>query len=217
MQLPLSYQTEHIMTSSDDDKETKQDDIVIEERRLGALRHLSSWSYRTATVLVFVVVILGLIGSLNLATSSAKQDEASSLDMMSTARLFQDGHDADDSVRSCTFEECTSAACDFSLAPYLCLFHNGGYHGGCSPSHWTSDSCTESCDLSTCTSLKIPDNVHSCRGVECSKSWCSGEQVCSNKAAPYQCLDGPGRYGCSDDEYHWVTNNCPSCCDASLC
>lgn len=119
--------------------------------------------------------------------------------------------------RPCSFSECLASRCDPDHAPYLCLFHNGGPHGGCSPVPWNDWSCDESCDSSACASLPIPDDVEPCNGKVCSKEWCNtaAAQLCG-PAVPYQCTGGPARFGCSDDVYHWVMEGC-ECCDARTC
>lgn len=33
-------------------------------------------------------------------------------------------------ARPCTFEECFASNCNHEVAPYTCLYHNGGPHGG---------------------------------------------------------------------------------------
>lgn len=33
-------------------------------------------------------------------------------------------------ARPCTFKECFASNCNHEAAPYTCLFHNGGPHGG---------------------------------------------------------------------------------------
>jgi hypothetical protein len=33
-------------------------------------------------------------------------------------------------VRPCTFDECNGSSCNHDYAPYTCLWHNGGPHGG---------------------------------------------------------------------------------------
>ena len=38
------------------------------------------------------------------------------------------------SVPSCTFEECYGSNCNHEVAPFTCLFNNGGPHGGLAPS-----------------------------------------------------------------------------------
>lgn len=78
------------------------------------------------------------------------------------------------SSRPCTFDECYDSKCDQELAPYTCLFHNGGPHGGCGPAPWIEGTCTEQCDLRGCVDLPIPDNVEDC-DAPCSASWCASE------------------------------------------
>jgi len=123
-------------------------------------------------------------------------------------------------VRDCSFEECYATHCDWSTAPFTCLFHNGGPHGGCSPVEWTVDTCTEQCNLEICDSLPIPDTVASCDGVACSESWCEGGQVCGDDV-PYQCTSGSARFGCSADELQWTlrtsADTCSECCDSTTC
>merc|ERR1740117_1506807 len=51
------------------------------------------------------------------------------------------------SVPSCTFEECYGSNCNQEVAPFTCLFNNGGPHGGCSPTPWLEGTCTTSCDF----------------------------------------------------------------------
>ena len=118
-------------------------------------------------------------------------------------------------TRACTFFECLNSGCDPIGAPFTCLFHNGGPHGGCSPTIWTPETCSESCDLSECAEWPIPDSLESCEGSKCSPEWCQQGQLCG-KSVQYQCTEGPGRFGCSDDQYHWVLYGC-SCCDVNSC
>jgi hypothetical protein len=33
-------------------------------------------------------------------------------------------------VHACSFEDCYASNCDHEIAPYTCLFNNGGPHGG---------------------------------------------------------------------------------------
>jgi hypothetical protein len=124
--------------------------------------------------------------------------------------------------RPCTFDECFATRCNADVAPYTCLFNNGGPHGGCSQSSWLTGTCTEQCDLSLCSGLEIPDSASSCAAVKCTKSWCTEQpQLCPADAAPYQCTDGAARYGCSADPYQWTlkvsTDACSACCDTSSC
>eukprot|EP00527_Entomoneis_sp_CCMP2396_P003693 CAMPEP_0198137420 /NCGR_PEP_ID=MMETSP1443-20131203/898_1 /TAXON_ID=186043 /ORGANISM="Entomoneis sp., Strain CCMP2396" /LENGTH=182 /DNA_ID=CAMNT_0043798827 /DNA_START=83 /DNA_END=628 /DNA_ORIENTATION=+ len=106
------------------------------------------------------------------------------------------------STRACDFEECYNNDCNHESAPFICLFHNGGPHMGCSPVDWTPESCDDSCDLSACDDMVIPDDTDSCEGVVCETEWCNGAQICPTDV-PYQCVDGSARFGCSGDKLHW--------------
>lgn len=41
-----------------------------------------------------------------------------------------EAHPLKDGARDCTFNECFASNCDHESAPFTCLFHNGGPHGG---------------------------------------------------------------------------------------
>lgn len=120
----------------------------------------------------------------------------------------------------CTFAECRSSHCDYLAAPYLCLFHNGGPHGGCSPVPWAEGTCAVSCDQGGCDGLDLPSDATSCDGTVCEEEDCASGQACG-RDAPYQCTAGSARHGCNDDEYHWTiyasAETCSSCCDARTC
>ena len=122
-------------------------------------------------------------------------------------------------VTACTFDECARSMCNAEAAPYTCLFHNGGVHGGCSPIPWTDETCTTQCDVSGCDDLEIPDSVEDCNQA-CPKEWCQIGRVCGSEA-PYQCTNGASAFGCSEDAYHWTFRvseaACSSCCKASTC
>jgi hypothetical protein len=122
-------------------------------------------------------------------------------------------------VTACTFDECARSNCNAEAAPYTCLFHNGGVHGGCSPIPWTPESCTKQCDVSGCDDLAIPDSTPDCKH-ECPEEWCEMGRVCGGDA-PYQCTNGASAFGCSEDPYHWTFRvsepACSSCCDGTTC
>ena len=128
--------------------------------------------------------------------------------------------DAGDAVRHCTFTECYASACNGASAPYTCLFHNGGPHGGCSVHPWLEGTCEVQCDLTGCEDLDIPSGAKSCVGEPCSKEWCTNGQMCPTDV-PFQCVDGSARFGCSDDGYHWTlrvsADTCAKCCDTTTC
>ena len=121
---------------------------------------------------------------------------------------------------ACTFVEC-SKSCDHDMAPYLCLTHNGGPHGGCSSSPWVVGTCTTSCDQRGCDALRIPDEMKSCEGVSCSSTTKEGGKCTCEHDAPYQCLVGSAARGCSDEAYHWTAytsfETCSECCDTRMC
>ena len=121
---------------------------------------------------------------------------------------------------SCTLEQCYASNCNHKVAPYTCLFHNGGPHGGCSATHWTKSTCTTQCDLSYCDDLAIPDDMESC-DQPCDKAVCSGDRLCDDEPAPYQCTKGSANFGCSKGKLEWTLRTsdttCSSCCDTRTC
>lgn len=196
-----SYQSIQVNDTMEDNHDT----VVIQER---ATSPKSRALYVGATLLVF------LIGSLMTNRHLTFQQEqeqglASLVDMEGSANPK--------AARACTFTECLGlgASCDHKLAPYVCLRHNGGPHGGCSGIDWTPESCDESCDLGGCDKLEIPKDMASCAGLKCGTEWCKSGQLCG-KDVPYQCTDGPARFGCTSDAYHWVLAKLP-CCDVTTC
>lgn len=123
-------------------------------------------------------------------------------------------------VTACTFEECYATNCNAKVAPYTCLFHNGGPHGGCSPTPWyVPETCTQQCDLSACSSLDITEDVPSC-DVTCDKKWCESGRLCG-KDVPFQCSVGSSAFGCSSDKYMWTlktqSTSCSACCNVNTC
>ena len=120
-------------------------------------------------------------------------------------------------VRDCSLKECFLAGCPAHTAPFHCKSNNG-----CSATPWAKGTCDDDdqCSLKICDSYTIPDSAKSCEGVECGAQWCKGWQKCGN-VAPFQCLEGASRYGCSSDELSWTIksgdNVCSKCCDARTC
>jgi hypothetical protein len=123
------------------------------------------------------------------------------------------------SARACTFDECNGSNCNHEVAPYTCLFHNGGPHGGCSAIPWTDASCDDQCDLTDCDDIPIPEDAPSC-DEDCEEDWCGNGRLCGSDV-PYQCTDGSSRFGCSADEYKWTfksaATTCSSCCNINTC
>jgi hypothetical protein len=129
------------------------------------------------------------------------------------------GASHEETARACTFDECNRSNCNHDLAPYTCLFHNGGVHGGCSPVPWTDFTCTEQCDLTGCDGLSIPEDSKSC-DKDCDQEWCDTGRLCGPEV-PFQCTEGSSRFGCSADEFQWTFRSsqpsCSSCCNIMAC
>jgi hypothetical protein len=197
---------------------------VVETAGGGGRARRGSTSAIFVGKVIAVMVLLGLVLSLLVVPSAKNQGSAAAaagkgnlLVSMDHAAVGLDAAAATAATRACTFDECIAARCDHSSAPFTCLFHNGGPHGGCSSGPWTADSCSESCTLAGCDALDMPDDLTSCHGVFCGPEWCQIGQLCG-ASAPYQCQDGAGRFGCSADAYHWVLyNGCPAYCDTTTC
>jgi hypothetical protein len=89
-----------------------------------------------------------------------------------------------------------------------------------SPTPWITGTCDDSCDLTNCGDLPIPDTQKSCAHVQCTADWCKGEQICPQDVS-YQCTDGSARFGCSTDPLQWTLKSdvttCMSCCDTTTC
>ncbi|EEC44558.1 predicted protein [Phaeodactylum tricornutum CCAP 1055/1] len=186
--------------------------------------HWSSTSANLAPSSVSSLMSVPLEGSAHDKNSTHQQHSAHH--HQHSGDHHHSGHDKDsahhkDSARACTFDECYQTSCDAETAPYTCLFHNGGPHGGCSVTPWTDSTCDDQCDLHDCNDYDVPDSVERC-DTPCDESWCteSGGQVCPTNV-PYQCMDGSARFGCSTDELQWTLKTdettCGHCCDATSC
>ena len=170
------------------------------------------------TVGFIVVLIVSLVGSITILSSkrvaaSPKQQEQAAV---SSPNVPLEGMASPSRPRACTFDECLTSRCDAEQAPFLCLWHNGGPHGGCSPVPWNAMTCDQDCDTRLCASLPMPAEFD-CHGKPCTVEWCetAGQQLCT-AAAPFQCTTGAGRFGCTDDAFHWAVYGC-ECCDATTC
>jgi hypothetical protein len=177
--------------------------------------HSFSSSFSRSKMILATLTVLALVAVATYSSSSHAYKENvhsfPNVDLEGAARPM---------TTLCTFEECIHSQCDHETAPYTCLFHNGGPHGGCSSIPWVEGTCTTQCDLSNCDSMDIPDDTASCKNLKCPKGWCLGGQVCPNEVS-FQCTGGSGTFGCSSDEYHWTigTNGgtCTQCCDTTTC
>jgi len=127
--------------------------------------------------------------------------------------------DSSSGAPACTFDECFATHCNAEVAPFTCLLHNGGPHGGCSDSPWLPETCDKQCDLSACSDLEIPASTESC-DVPCDAKWCEMNRFCG-KDAPYQCTSGSSAFGCSSDKLAWTlrsaSTTCSACCNSNTC
>lgn len=110
----------------------------------------------------------------------------------------------------CTFIECKADLCDSTLDPYQCT--NGAALNGCSVKEETwslSGVCNECCSAVDCKATvaagNTDDEVAPC--LDCTSEQCAtllqvSSQMCY-KSAPYVCVEGSSRMGCSADPYHW--------------
>ncbi|GMI12768.1 hypothetical protein TrLO_g15712 [Triparma laevis f. longispina] len=159
--------------------------------------------------LVTALAASALLAGAVLGFSSSSPSPASSASVLSTS-----------APRACTFDECYSSACDWTLAPFTCLLMNGGPHGGCSATPWIEGTCDEQCNLSGCAGLPIPDDTPDCV-LPCPSTWCEDEARLCGADVPYQCVKGAAAYGCSDDKLHWTLEvaetACGECCDVGTC
>jgi hypothetical protein len=170
----------------------------------------ASWSMRSKLGLA----IFGVLGMASAVLYGANRTSAAAAGASNLAPLG-----STNTVTPCTFEECSGSNCDYELAPYTCVFHNGGVHGGCSDAPWVEGSCTHQCDLSGCESLDIPHDTEDCK-TKCDKKWCAMGRLCGPEVQ-YQCTGGASTFGCSSDEYQWtyksLSTSCSSCCDVTTC
>ena len=195
--------------------------------------HHRLWVVVTAALVLSIVLILGVVSHSSTAIIPSNQEESGASMMIHDIPMLERVKKETSSTSAitkttalppasllpspaCTFMEC-SKSCDHIEAPYLCLTHNGGPHGGCSSTPWVVGTCTTSCDQRECDTLKIPDDMKSCEGVSCMNT---DECTCEHDA-PYQCLEGSAAHGCSDESYHWTAytsvETCSKCCDTRTC
>jgi len=174
----------------------------------------------------FVAVVGGLAVAITTNTTRSTPgidniDSAASVAAAAAVAIIDDDFvDFDVTLRECTFNECFDTSCDKKLAPFVCERWNGGPMGGCSPTPWLEGTCDDFCNLSNCDTLPIPPTTDSCKDVHCTIEWCESPQLCGSDV-PYQCTNGSGRFGCSDDPLQWTlyvsTSTCSECCDITTC
>jgi hypothetical protein len=69
-------------------------------------------------VMLLVIAVIAIVATLSLVTRATGSKIQAPLESMSLT------------ARPCTFKECFASNCNHDAAPYTCLFHNGGPHGG---------------------------------------------------------------------------------------
>lgn len=165
---------------------------------------------------ILVVVILAVQKSSSVITATTSTEAAAVVTMMTTTT-------ADTTTpASCTFKECYASNCNHDVAPFTCLFHNGGIHGGCSSTPWLEGTCTTQCDLTECARLTIPDDTVSCDTPCDDDTICVGfgERLCPDEV-PYQCTAGSAKFGCNAGKLEWTLrtsdDTCYECCNTQSC
>ncbi|CAN0422124.1 unnamed protein product, partial [Phaeothamnion confervicola] len=94
----------------------------------------------------------------------------------------------------------------------------------CSPTAgWaTSGVCDSCCSMEDCPETIAAGGTIDGACTTCDEDQCAafgGYQRCGS-GAPYVCVEGSARFGCSSDEFHWPameSTQCSSCCDVSAC
>lgn len=152
--------------------------------------------FSAATFLIFICGIFLLVDSTN---------KVALMKTSNTSESFLAGKCA-----PCTFIQCKANLCDATLDPYQCT--NGGALNGCAVKEdtWSkSGVCNECCSAIDCEETvgagNTDDDVAPCG--DCTPSQCSALAKVSSQscyeAAPFVCVEGSSRMGCSADPYHW--------------
>mmetsp|Transcript_32804 Transcript_32804/g.79743 ORF Transcript_32804/g.79743 Transcript_32804/m.79743 type:complete len:203 (-) Transcript_32804:218-826(-) len=184
--------------------------------------HLSSDRNSTRHIYVKIgLLVLGAAAVLSVGlTFFAHPSNTTSSTGNNLPHIALEGMAKPDTARSCTFDECFASNCDWKIAPFTCLFHNGGPHGGCSAAPWYESTCSDQCDLTGCSELDIPDEQDGC-DIPCDDDWCANGQRLCGPDVPYQCTSGSSTFGCAADEYMWTlrveSTSCSSCCNVKTC
>ncbi|OEU11702.1 hypothetical protein FRACYDRAFT_270658 [Fragilariopsis cylindrus CCMP1102] len=166
-----------------------------------------------------VILIGGGVVSMLLVIAIAVYSSTGSSATTAAATVALGNNYVSSSVPSCTFEECYGSNCNHEVAPFTCLFNNGGPHGGCSPTPWLEGTCTTSCDLTNCSFLDIPEDTKSC-DQPCDQTFCTdyADRLCGDDV-PYQCTSGSAKFGCSNGKLEWTlrtsSDTCSSCCNTN--
>jgi hypothetical protein len=175
----------------------------------------------TYRVPIFITGVMSLLILLSLGTSHTGSGAVEQWGGGSGQAVMGSSTPAVDTCRDCTFAECKRSLCD-DLVPFICT--DGAAHDGCAAtaSAWLGNSvCSECCDSTHCDDQKPTeddDSITLC--ASCTVDECSALSSKCGGADPFICLEGGGRYGCSDDKYHWPTalnGICTKCCDLESC
>ena len=174
--------------------------------------------YRQSLVLsvILLVSILLIIGA-NVPATTVTIESPSSSSSSSSPLPFTCGE--------CNFEQCVSDMCA-KTQPYLCTA--GAAAHGCEPDAemWPqSGSCTSCCSTKNCQRTIAkgagghPSCVNECSSDQCAYLSSISDQKCGEEA-PYVCLAGSARMGCSDNIFYYAATLptiCSRCCDTISC
>lgn len=187
-------------------------------RRGSSLLSVIPAEYRQSLVLsvILLVSILLIIGA-NVPATTVTIESPSSSSSSSSPLPFTCGE--------CNFEQCVSDMCA-KTQPYLCTA--GAAAHGCGPDAemWPqSGSCTSCCSTKNCQRTIAkgagghPSCVNECSSDQCAYLSSISDQKCGEEA-PYVCLAGSARMGCSDNIFYYAATLptiCSRCCDTISC
>ena len=188
-------------------------------RRGSSLLSVIPAEYRQSLVLsvILLVSILLIIGANIPATTVTIESPSSSSSSSSSPLPFTCGE--------CNFQQCVSDMCA-KTQPYLCTA--GAAAHGCGPDAemWPqSGSCTSCCSTKNCQRTIAkgagghPSCVNECSSDQCAYLSSISDQKCGEEA-PYVCLNGSARMGCSDNIFYYAATLptiCSRCCDTISC
>lgn len=122
----------------------------------------------------------------------------------------------------CDFHQCEGSLCEY---PFMCT--GGAANGGCASlaGDWPkSGVCSSCCNRQHCDATIAAGSEDSRACTKCSTSQCSrlasiSRQRCG-RDAPFVCVEGSARMGCSADKFAWLAGKdtlCSECCESSTC
>ncbi|KAL7557473.1 hypothetical protein ACA910_019321 [Epithemia clementina (nom. ined.)] len=121
----------------------------------------------------------------------------------------------------CTEQQCHSDLnrCPLYERTYVCT--SGPNAGGCAASPWLPEAgiCSECCDLTDCPAVSpldvsSPADENEANCPVCSEEDCesSNGNLCPIHVAPYLCIDGTSKGGCSPRPWSMHDGQCQQCC-----